>query len=150
MPCVTLEPDNYQTVLESLKDDSWIVACLCAEWCGTCRGYRMGFDELAERHPNKHFIWIDIEDQADLLGDLDVENFPTMLIQRGNIVTYFAPVLPDHRQVDRLLAAQMEQGIEEIHKQATSTEERAMWQQTSNLRTMLRSSLNGANEESGS
>ena len=145
MPCITLEPDNYQSVLESLQDDSWIVACLCAEWCGTCRGYRKGFDELADRHPGKQFIWIDIEDQADLLGDLDVENFPTMLIQRGYIVTYFAPVLPDHRQVDRLLAAQMEQSVKEQKKQALSTEERAGWQQNCNLRKMLREAPNTSN-----
>ncbi len=145
MPCITLEPDNYQSVLESLQDDSWIVACLCAEWCGTCRGYRKGFDELADRHPGKQFIWIDIEDQADLLGDLDVENFPTMLIQRGDIVTYFAPVLPDHRQVDRLLAAQMEQSVKEQKKQALSTEERAGWQQNCNLRKMLREAPNTSN-----
>ena len=145
MPCITLEPDNYQSVLESLQDDSWIVACLCAEWCGTCRGYRKGFDELADRHPGKQFIWIDIEDQADLLGDLDVENFPTMPIQRGDIVTYFAPVLPDHRQVDRLLAAQMEQSVKEQKKQALSTEERAGWQQNCNLRKMLREAPNTSN-----
>jgi len=146
MPCITLEPDNYLSVLESLQDDSWIVACLCAEWCGTCRGYRKGFEEMAERHPDKNFLWIDVEDQADLLGDLDAENFPTILIQRGDIVTYFAPVLPDPRQVDRMLAAQMEQSLEELQKQATSTEERAEWQKICNLRVMLRNVLGGAND----
>ena len=146
MPCITLELDNYQSVLESLHDDSWIVACLCAEWCGTCRGYRKGFEELAERHPDKHFLWIDIEDQADLLGDLDAENFPTILIQRSDIVTYFAPVLPDHRQVDRMLAAQAEQSNDELQKQAVSSKERAEWQQSCNLRKMLQDMLDGAND----
>ena len=143
MPCITLTADNYQTVLDSLKDDSWIVACLCAEWCGTCRGYRKGFDELAERHPDKRVLWIDIEDHADLLGDLDVENFPTMLIQHGDTVTYFAPVLPDHRQVDRMLAAQAEQGIDALRLQAQSSEERQMWQKSCNLRTLLRELIEG-------
>jgi thioredoxin 1 len=146
MSCITLEPDNYRSALESLHDDSWIVACLCAEWCGTCRGYRQGFDEMAERHPDKRFFWIDIEDQAELLGDIDAENFPTMLIQYGDIVTYFAPVLPDHRHVERLLAAQIEQGIEALRQQATGSEERCGWQRDCNLRTMLRTALNRAKE----
>ena len=141
MSCITLEPDNYQSVLDSLKSDQWIVACLCAEWCGTCRGYRSGFEEMAARHPDKRFFWIDIEDQADLLGDLDVENFPTVLIQYGDIVTYCAPVLPEHRQVDRLLAAQIDQGVESLRKQSTSTEERAGWQEHCNLRVLLRAAL---------
>lgn len=146
MPRITLEPDNYQSVLDSLTDDTWIVACLCAEWCGTCRGYRKGFEEMAERHPDKRFFWIDIEDHADLLGDLDAENFPTMLIQHGDIVTYFAPVLPDHRQVDRLLAAQIEQGVDSLRKQSTSTDERAGWQQNCNLKLMLRNALANARD----
>jgi len=144
MPCTTLKAENQQTVLDTLQGDSWIIACLCAEWCGTCRDYRAGFDELADRHPDKHFIWIDIEDQADVVGDLDVVNFPTMLIQRGDIVTYFAPVLPDHRMVDRMLAAQLEQSVEELQKQAASTEERIEWQQNCNLRKMLRNALDSA------
>ncbi|MBS1186081.1 MAG: thiol reductase thioredoxin [Burkholderiaceae bacterium] len=141
MPALTLHADNYQTLLDSLADNDWIVACLCAEWCGTCRGYRKGFDEMAERHPDKHFIWIDVEDHADLLGDLDAENFPTMLIQRGDIVTYFAPVLPDHRQVERMLAAQIEQGDNELRQQAGSSPERIEWQNDCNLRQLLRAAV---------
>lgn len=141
MPAVTLHTDNYQMLWDSLSDDCWIVACLCAEWCGTCRGYRQGFDAMAERHPDMHFIWVDVEDHADLLGDLDAENFPTMLIQYSDIVTYFAPVLPDHRQVERLLAAQMEQSGDELLKQAGSTPERAEWQQNCNLRHLLQAAI---------
>lgn len=145
MPCITLTPDNYQSVLDSLSgDNTWIVACLCAEWCGTCRGYRKGFDELAERHPDKRVLWIDVEDHADMLGDLDVENFPTMLIQRGDIVTYCAPVLPDHRQVDRLLAAQAEQSLGELRAQAANNAERANWQENCNLRVLLRNVISNA------
>lgn len=141
MPAITLHSDNYQMLLKSISGDQWIVACLCAEWCGTCRGYRKGFDEMAERHPDKHFIWIDVEDQADLLGDLDAENFPMMLIQYCDIVTYFAPVLPDHRQVERLLAAQIEQGIDSLRQQSTSSEERAGWQENCNLRQLLQAAI---------
>lgn len=137
MPALTLKTDNYRSLYESLKDESWIIACLCAEWCGTCRGYRTGFDQMAERHPDKHFIWIDVEDNADLLGDLDAENFPTILIQHRGIVTYFAPVLPDHRQVERLLSAQMELDPAELKKLAQSSKERADWQHNCNLYRLL-------------
>jgi thioredoxin 1 len=141
MSCITLAPENYQTVLDSLSDDKWIVACLCAEWCGTCRGYRRGFDELAERHPDKSVLWIDVEDCADVVGDLEQENFPTMLIQYKGIVTYCAPVLPDHRQVDRLLAAQAGESIESLKKQANSSEERKAWQKNCNLPVLLKRAI---------
>lgn len=141
MPALTLEPENYQNVLDSLTDECWIVVCLCAEWCGTCRGYRAGFDQMADRHPDKRFIWVDIEDQAEVVGDLDVDNFPTILIQRGDIVTYFATVLPDHRQVERLLASMAEQSVNELTRQAASSEERITWQEECNFRELLRDAI---------
>lgn len=141
MSCITLAPDNYQSVLDSMSDDTWIVACLCAQWCGTCRGYRAGFDELADRHPDKQVLWIDVEDCADVVGDLEQENFPTMLIQYKGIVTYFAPVLPDHRQVDRLLAALSSESVASLQKQANSSDERKGWQENCNLRILLENAI---------
>lgn len=74
------------------------VVCLCAEWCGTCREYRPLFDALAARHPEARFGWIDIEDEADRIGDLDIENFPTVLLAReldGRLQpVFFGTVLP--------------------------------------------------------
>ena len=48
--------------------DGFLVICLCAQWCGTCRDYRVGFDELAATFPDVRFSWLDIEEQADELG----------------------------------------------------------------------------------
>ncbi|MEO7116218.1 MAG: thioredoxin domain-containing protein, partial [Caldimonas sp.] len=57
-----------------------LVACLCAGWCGSCRDYRATFDALAGQFAGGAvFAWIDIEDDADALGDLDIDNFPTLL-----------------------------------------------------------------------
>src|SRR3954466_13018040 len=108
MASMTLQPANRASLAAALTDDVWVVVCLCAAWCDVCRQYRPGFEDLAARHPDKHFIWIDVEDQADVVGDLDVENFPTLLIQRGDTVAFFGAVQPELRQADRLLQAQVE------------------------------------------
>jgi len=51
-----------------------LVACLCAEWCGSCRDYRATFAALAERFSaDADFAWIDIEDESDALGDPDID-----------------------------------------------------------------------------
>jgi thioredoxin 1 len=71
-----------------------LVACLCAEWCGVCREVRPLFDRLAQDHPALRFEWIDIEDEAELMGDVDVETFPTLLIADGGEPKFFGPVLP--------------------------------------------------------
>lgn len=86
-------------------EDDWLVACLCAEWCGTCREFRAAFEELAAKHGDKRFRWIDVEDEAELAEDYEVENFPTLLIQRGRDVLFYGTVLPNANIIDRQLSA---------------------------------------------
>ncbi|KQY11944.1 thioredoxin [Massilia sp. Root133] len=137
MSSLTLEPDTRDQVAAALHGDGWIVACLCAAWCGTCSSYRAAFDGLAARHPDKTFVWIDVEDQADIVGDLDVENFPTLLVQRGDDVAFFGTMLPDPKVADRLIQAQAELSSAELTRQAASTPERQAWQRECNLRTLI-------------
>ena len=83
----------------------WWVVCLCAQWCGTCREYRPLFDGLARAHPDVRFVWVDIEDDAGLVGDLDVETFPTLLIARARTALFLGPLLPQAPVLARLLAS---------------------------------------------
>lgn len=143
MTCVSLEIDNREAVLDSLGDQDWVVACLCAAWCDSCREFRPAFEALARQHPEQRFLWIDIEDQADVVGDFDVENFPTILLQKADTVAFFGPVLPDTRGVQRLLAAQMEKTEAELAREAASSAQRQQWQDECNLRTHLRQAIAG-------
>lgn len=137
MPVLTLNADNRKELAAAIAGERWVVACLCAAWCGTCGSYRATFDELASRHPDKQFVWIDIEDHADVVGDLDVENFPTLLIQHENLVAFFGTTLPDAGVAHRLITAQTELSAAQLAAQADSSEERRDWQNDCNLRTLL-------------
>jgi len=138
MHSLTLDLDNRDAIAAAIDGDRWVVACLCAAWCGTCGGYRAAFEGLAARHPDKVFVWIDIEDQADVVGDLDVENFPTLLLQREDTVAFFGTMLPDAAVAERLLLAQAELPPAELARLADSSDERREWQRDCNLRTLLR------------
>jgi thioredoxin 1 len=81
----------------------WVVVGLCAEWCGTCRDYRPLLTARAARSADELHLWVDIEDDADQLGDLDIETFPTLLVLHRGRPLYFGPVLPQIDVVDRLL-----------------------------------------------
>ena len=112
---------------------NFAVICLCAEWCGTCRDYRAGFESLAEMFPNMRFRWLDIEDCADDMGDLDVENFPTLLIRRGSAVLFFGTMLPHLGHLRRTLETFGEQTPEESVHYARSNPERLAWQSNRDL-----------------
>lgn len=137
MQSLTLDSDNREAIAAAISGDALTVACLCAAWCGTCSSYRATFEELALRHLDKTFVWIDIEDQADVVGDLDVENFPTLLVQRGDTVAFFGTMLPDGAVADRLVQAHAAQSDEEMARWAGSSEERRAWQRDCNLRILL-------------
>lgn len=80
------------------------VVCLCAGWCGVCRDYRAAFDAAAaEAGTAATFAWIDIEDDAELVDDLDVENFPTLLIARGAQALFFGTITPQPGTLARLV-----------------------------------------------
>ena len=81
----------------------FLVACLCAAWCDTCVAYRPGFLALAGRFPRAEFRWVDIEDDAEAVEDMDVDNFPTILVQRGSETLFHGVMLPHHEHLERLL-----------------------------------------------
>jgi thiol-disulfide isomerase/thioredoxin len=137
MSSLTLESHNRAELAEWLDSGAWVVACLCAAWCGTCNQYRSNFDTLASRHPDKRFVWIDIEDQADVVGDLDVENFPTLLMQRDDAVAFFGTVLPDLQLADRLIVAQAEKSEADLRAEVANNAQRKEWQSECNLRILL-------------
>ncbi len=86
------------------------VACLCAEWCGTCRDYRPLFEQVAAGHPAVVFTWLDIEDEAELLGELEIGTFPTLLVGEGNRLLFAGALLPHAATLTRLLAGLEGQG----------------------------------------
>ena len=87
-----------------LDTPSLDIVCLCADWCGTCREYAQVFEALQQALPTHRYRWIDIEDEADALGDIDVETFPTLVIGgRDGAVRFAGPVLPQPGQIARLL-----------------------------------------------
>ena len=85
-------------------DDTLRVICLCADWCGVCRDWRALFDQAAAAHPQHRFGWIDVEDEADALGDPDIETFPSLLVARGGRALFLGPVPPLLVPLNRLLA----------------------------------------------
>lgn len=83
------------TSANSPSTPSLLVACLCAQWCGTCRDYRPLFEGMQAHFEGRaRFVWVDIEDQSDLVGPVEVENFPALLMAKGSELRFFGTVLP--------------------------------------------------------
>ena len=87
------------------KVGEWLVVCLCADWCGTCKQYRQPFEQLAAQFPDMRFVWLDVEDREDVTGDLDIETFPSILVAQGSQARFLGPILPQIPVLARMLQA---------------------------------------------
>jgi thioredoxin-like negative regulator of GroEL len=85
------------------------VACLCAAWCHLCTDYAPVFEqacaELAAGGVALQWHWIDIEDEAEWVGNFDVETFPTIVIADARALRFAGPVAPQPETLRRLLRA---------------------------------------------
>lgn len=133
MAILTLTTDTKAQLKEWLRSETMLVACLCAAWCDVCREYRDQFEQLAALNADSNFVWIDIEDQADLIGDFEVSNFPTLLMQRGRHVTFFGSVPPGLTVAVRLVQAQNAKSQDDMLIDANSSSEQRRWQQEIHL-----------------
>ncbi len=93
-----------------------LLACLCAGWCRLCDGYGPVVDAavaaLQARWPTLRSRWIDIEDEADLVGDLDVETFPTLVLIQGDRLLFAGVLTPQPEVLQRVLDRALQQALE--------------------------------------
>jgi thioredoxin reductase (NADPH) len=80
-----------------------VVVLLCAAWCDTCTAFRATYERLAEARPEALFVWLDVEDDHEMAGDIDIENFPTLAIYRGEALLHYGVTLPQEGTVARLI-----------------------------------------------
>lgn len=89
------------------------VACLCAGWCRTCDGYAPVLEgvtaEFTAADPALQVRWVDIEDESDLVGELDVETFPTLAVMDARAVRFFGPLTPQPETLRRTLRATLQE-----------------------------------------
>ncbi|MGE8319858.1 MAG: thioredoxin family protein [Comamonas sp.] len=82
---------------------SWLVVCLCAQWCDVCKLYQPAYEALAAQLPGVRFAWVDVEDDEEALGELDIETFPTLLIGQGDGAVFLGPLLPQIGVLQRMV-----------------------------------------------
>lgn len=88
------------------------IACLCAAWCRLCDDYAPVFEQVMGELASTvrvHRHWIDIEDEAELVGDFDVETFPTIVIADAQHVRFAGPLTPQADTLRRLLRATVQE-----------------------------------------
>lgn len=106
MTVLTTAERDRDAILNAFTDPArLVVVSLCAAWCDTCGQFRAAYERLAQARPQPAFVWLDVEDDAEIAGDIDVENFPTLAIYRGREPLHFGISVPYETTVGRLIDA---------------------------------------------
>jgi len=106
MTVLTTAPADRDAVTNAFSAESrLVVVSFCAAWCDTCNEFRVAYERIAAARPHAAFVWLDIEDDAAVAGDVDVENFPTLAVYRCGVPVHFGVSLPHESTVLRLIDA---------------------------------------------
>ena len=112
MQVLTTAPGDRDPLTRAFDDASGLaVVSLCAAWCDTCTQFRAAFERIAAARPHIVFVWLDIEDDSTVCGDVDVENFPTLAVYRGDTPIHFGVSLPQEGTVARLIDSLAERSV---------------------------------------
>jgi thioredoxin reductase (NADPH) len=121
-PVLTTTEGDRRVIAERWTAGVPLVAVLfCAAWCDTCTEFRASFERLAAARPDVMFVWLDIEDDSDICGDVDVENFPTLAIFHGDRLLHFGVSLPQEGNMARLIAQYARHGAPAVAPTAALT-----------------------------
>lgn len=104
MSLLTTRPEHARELAALLeRPGALVVVCLCAAWCDVCRGFQPDFSRIDEQHPGAGLVWVDVEDDSEIAGDIDVDNFPTIAVFRDGRPLLFGVVLPQAGSIARVL-----------------------------------------------
>lgn len=96
---------ELQTRLPAALTEGAVVVFLCAQWCGTCKTFAADAQALAQAFPQALFLWLDVEDDSAVVGDVDVDNFPSLAVFVRGVPVHFGVTMPQRGVVGRLLKA---------------------------------------------
>ena len=104
----TSSPADAPALAARLANGELLVVGLCADWCGTCKEFRPALERIAATMPLVTFVWLDVEDDSALAGDIDIENFPSLAVFRDGQAMHYGVTDPLQGVVVRLLGALFE------------------------------------------
>lgn len=83
------------------------------------------------------FCWLDVEIDTEIVGDLDIENFPTLMIHRGSSVLFYGVIRPMAENLVRLLELISGFSAAECHDYTRANSMHRQWQSSPEIRHLI-------------
>jgi len=93
MAALIMNESNFD---ETIKNNSFVVVDMWAEWCGPCRMISPVIEELAERYSDKIIVGkVNVDEEPQLAQRFGVTGIPTLLFfKNGKLIDRSVGALP--------------------------------------------------------
>jgi thioredoxin reductase (NADPH) len=103
---LTTGREDARALGEALRrEEGLLVVCLCAAWCYICNEFQPVLARMAEADAANRYLWLDIEDDAQVADDIEIDDFPTFAVFRRGEPVFFGVSLAREAAVARMLSA---------------------------------------------
>jgi hypothetical protein len=91
------------------QPDARLILVLGAEaWCEKCRQFRPLFEARAtQAAPHETWLWLDLEEHAEFLGDYLPQNLPQLLVYEGGRIIRHQTIEPTDGSLEAALYADL-------------------------------------------
>jgi thioredoxin 1 len=73
---------------------------------------------LANHETSARFFWLDVEDEDELVGDIDIQTFPSLMIVDAGTVKFFGPVTTQPGVLTRVISSAFSSGAPAFSQQS--------------------------------
>lgn len=98
-----LPESDRDAIQQQLKCGKRLIVGLCASWCNNCADWRRTVSLLAEKYREFCFVWLDIDEHADMVAEVDLETLPVLLVQDNDQVLFLGSVIPKKDVTERII-----------------------------------------------
>ncbi|MCL1802586.1 MAG: thioredoxin [Eubacteriaceae bacterium] len=81
MAIITITKENF--VDEVLNTEETVLLDFWADWCGPCKVISPFIDEIAEEMNNIKVCKVNVDEEPEIAGSLNVMSIPTLAVFRG-------------------------------------------------------------------
>jgi thioredoxin len=109
-----------ETFASTVEDNDIVFVDFWARWCGPCQAFSPIFDEASDDNDDVVFGKVDIDDQRELAGALEIQSVPTLMAFRDGYLVFREAGALNRKQLDSVIGQVRELDMDALKAEAAA------------------------------